>query len=163
MEAKEIYAVLKKAANMEPYIEDGEVYGFGAINRCPECKNMTEREYRQEHHPAMSKLLESLPWEKVVERPRNPRNDEYPQEDGTYITMLDCNEHEVLVNRFRDGRWSLYDETHVKWWMKLPKMDKEECEDEKENPTGQYLDAGKVSAEDILNVSKRMSEIVKGI
>ena len=77
--------------------------------------------------------------------------------------MLDCNEHEVLVNRFRDGHWSLYNETHVKWWMKLPKMDKEECEDEKENAIGQYLDAGKVSAEDILNASKRMSEIVKGI
>lgn len=58
------------------------------------------------------------------------------------------------------GGWN---QPNVKWWMKLPKMDKEECEDEKENATGQYLDAGKVSAEDILNASKRMSEIVKGI
>lgn len=63
--------------------------------------------------------LESLPWN-VVADPRNPKDGEYPSEDGTYITMLDCNEHEVLTNDFRNGFWSLYHRTHIKWWMKLP-------------------------------------------
>ena len=125
METKEIYAVLKKAANFETYTENGVVFGFGAINNCPECKDMTESEYCYDHHPAMAKLLESLPWEKVVARPRNPRIEEYPQTDGAYITMLDCNEHEVLVNHFRNGSWSLYNRTHIKWWMKLPEIRKE--------------------------------------
>ena len=66
-------------------------------------------------------MLESLPWN-VVENPRTPRDCEYPQEDGEYITMLDCNEHHVTVNWFNGGKWTVYNRTHVKWWMKLPEQ-----------------------------------------
>ena len=45
---------------------------------------------------------------------------EYPTEDGTYITMMDCDEHAVHTNTFKDGRFSWMDRTHIKWWMKLP-------------------------------------------
>jgi len=69
----------------------------------------------------MKSLLESIPWTKTVENPRNPKENEYPEENGWYITMLDCNEHEILVNRFEkgDSGWSFYNKTHVKWWMPL--------------------------------------------
>ena len=120
METKEILAILKKAAAMEPAIDDNKVFGHGAINYCPECFSMSSWEYRDEFHPKMAQLLESLPWTKVVEKPRYPKADEYPEADGDYITMLDCNEHEVLVNRYRNGKWTLYNRTHIKWWMPLP-------------------------------------------
>ena len=97
-------------------------YGFGSINRCPQCKpeKMTIGEHKYVHYPKMAKLLESLPWEKVVQNPYNPKVDEYPTEDGIYITMMDCNEHEVCTNTFRDGNFSWMNRTHIKWWMKLP-------------------------------------------
>ena len=57
---------------------------------------------------------------RFVKFPRYPNENEYPTEDGLYITMMDCNEHEVCVNKFHDGHFSWMDKTHVKWWMKLP-------------------------------------------
>ena len=122
MDTKEIVKILKTAANMEFEHEDGRLFGNGAINCCSECRagKMTQGEYREEFHPKMAQMLESLPWAKTVSSPRNPRLDEYPNENGEYITMLDCNEHEVLINTFRNGKWTLYDRTHIKWWMPVP-------------------------------------------
>jgi hypothetical protein len=122
MDTKEIVRILKTAANMTFESKDGRLYGNGAINRCLECRNekMIQEEYCNVFHPKMAKLLESLPWEKTVRSPRNPRIEEYPDKNGQYITMLDCNEHEVLINSYKNGRWSLYDRTHIKWWMPVP-------------------------------------------
>lgn len=109
MSREEIVKVLKEACAF-----DGN---FGHINTCPQCEGMSRHEYLVDHYPKMCKLLESLPWTKVVKNPRNPQPGEYPSEDGNYLVMLDCDEHAVLKNRFSDGHWTLYNRTHVKWWM----------------------------------------------
>ena len=119
MEAKEILEKLKECANFElKSWPNGSYYGSGAINSCDECKDMTPAYYYNYHYPEKSKILESLPWN-VVENPRNPKPGEYPTEDGDYITMLDCDEHAVWHNKFRDGNWLIYNKTHVKWWMPI--------------------------------------------
>ena len=109
MSQEEIVKVLQEACAF-----DGT---HGAINMCPQCENMSSFTYSYEHYPKMCKLLESLPWNKVVKDPRNPQPDEYPTEDGEYIVMLDCDEHAVWTNTVRDGYWVIYNRTHVKWWM----------------------------------------------
>lgn len=122
MTTEEILQTLKTAANFEMKREDFGWCGHGAINNFPECRvlgGMTPNEYAR-HYDRNISLLESLPWSKVVEHPRNPRADEYPTEDGEYLTMLDCDEHKILCNTFKDGKWLLYNKTHVKWWMPLP-------------------------------------------
>jgi len=122
MEAKEILEKLKEGANFElKYDEDGRLDGYGAINRFECCKvggGMTQSWYENVHYPSRKKILESLPWN-VVENPRNPKEGEYPTEAGEYIVMLDCDEHAVWHNIFHDGRWVIYNRTHVKWWMPI--------------------------------------------
>ena len=119
MKTEELLLALKEGANFEMTKENFGYSGWGNILNFPECKEMSRSEYNY-HYEKKKKLLESLPWTKVVENPRNPKEGEYPTEDGEYITMLDCNEHEVLTNRFRDGSWLLYHKTHIKWWMLNP-------------------------------------------
>ena len=120
MEAKEILEKLKEGANFElKSWPNGSYYGSGAINRCDECKDMTIEHYYNYHYPEKSKKLESLPWTKVINNPRNPKPEEYPSENGDYITMLDCDEHAVWHNVFHDGNWLIYNKTHVKWWMPI--------------------------------------------
>ena len=108
---KEFLHTLRKYANFT--IKKG----YGAINLCPECKNMTKEQYNV-HYDKCVKQLESLSWNKV-ENPRMLKKNEYPSEDGDYITMLDCDEHSVYRNIFSDGHWLVYDRTHVKWWIKV--------------------------------------------
>lgn len=117
MEAAEIKGVLANCAgfNFE--------HGYGAINRCKECKEMSQLQYSYEHYPKMKKKLEALPWAKIVEDPRNPKDNEYPTEDGVYLTMLDADEHAVLSNPFREGHFLMYNKTHVKWWMPMPNFE----------------------------------------
>ena len=123
MTAEEIFYILKEAAGFEL---DDDNNGFGSINKTFKSKYENYpnanylQEYINEHYPKMVKLLESLPWEKIVLNPRNPKPEEYPTEDGIYITMMDCNEHEVCTNEFHDGRFCWMNKTHIKWWMKLP-------------------------------------------
>ena len=117
MNRKEILDVLKEGAN---FTIDETGHGFGAINAFPECAGqMDQFTYMNIHYPVKARLLESLPWN-VVKNPRNPKEGEYPTEDGEYITMMDCGEHEIHTNRFKDGRFSWMNRTHIKWWMKLP-------------------------------------------
>ena len=101
--------------------ENGDAENIGSIARSWNPALHPESTY-PDHYYRCKAELESLPWH-VVADPRNPKDCEYPSENGTYVTMLDCNEHEVLTNHFRDGFWTLYHKTHVKWWMKLPDAD----------------------------------------
>lgn len=123
MNRQEILDVLKTAANFEL---DENGHDYGSINNFPECNldsedSMTLGWYKSVHYPRMARLLESLPWDKVVRYPRNPQiYDEYPTEDGVYITMMDCDEHAIYTNTFKDGRFGWMNRTHIKWWMKLP-------------------------------------------
>lgn len=124
MDGKEILAKLKEGANFELKFEDGNLTGYGAINNFDECKlysSHTQYWYDYVHYPEKKKILESLPWN-LVENPRNPKPGEYPTKDGDYITMLDCNEHQVWHNTFRDGNWLIFNKTHVKWWMPIPEV-----------------------------------------
>lgn len=116
MGSEEILRVLKEGANFE--IEHKVAGGFGAIDKFDECGKMSQQEYSK-HYEQKRMLLESLPWN-VVKNPRNPMENEYPKENGTYLTMLDCDEHKVLLNTFKNGRWLFYHETHIKWWMPNP-------------------------------------------
>lgn len=121
---EEIFNILKIAAGFEL---DKNNLGFGSINKTFQTKyenfsyNDVSLEYINEHYPKMKKMLESLPWEKEIINPRNLKEDDYPTEDGLYITMMDCNEHEVCVNLFHDDHFTYMNKTHIKWWMKLPK------------------------------------------
>lgn len=117
----EILQKLKEGANFELEYDGNRFSGHGAINNFPECcidGGMTKLEYAIHYH-AKKRVLETLPWNEVG-NPDMPKKGEYPTEDGCYITMLDCDEHKVLCNTFKDGRWALYDRTHVKWWMPVP-------------------------------------------
>ena len=116
MNKEEIYGILKEAAGFEL---DNDKFGFGRINKT--FKGDNNYDYCNFHYPKMKTLLESLPWEKIVQNPYNPKADEYPTEDGEYITMMNCNEHEVCTNTFKNGNFSWMNKTHIKWWMKLPK------------------------------------------
>lgn len=122
MEFREILEKLKEGANFELKFENGHLGGCGAINKFDECKldsGHTQYWYDNVHYPEKKKILESLPWN-VVEHPRSPKPEEYPTEDGDYITMLDCDEHAVWHNEFHNGHWMIYNKTHVKWWIKIP-------------------------------------------
>lgn len=119
MTQSEILQKLKEGANFELEYDGNRFSGYGAINNFPECRidgGMTQLEYII-HYAGKKKILESLPWSNTVQNPRFPRPEEYPSEDGDYITMLDCDEHKVLCNTFKGGQWLLYNRTHVKWWM----------------------------------------------
>jgi hypothetical protein len=120
MESDKIFNILKKYTGFELKQTEHGVHAHGAINWCPKCKEMSGLFYRTVHYPVASRKLESLPWTKIVKDPRNPQEGEYPTEDGVYITMMDCNEHEVCTNEFRDGCFAWMHKTHIKWWMKLP-------------------------------------------
>jgi hypothetical protein len=126
MTTEEILSKLKEGANFKlECTSSGHYNGFGAINRFDECKtenNPSPSWYNNVHYPTKKKILESLPWTGVVDNPYNPKEGEYPTENGDYITMLDCDEHAVWTNIFRDGHWLIYDRTHVKWWMPMPDM-----------------------------------------
>lgn len=122
MENKEILNILQKAAGAKfSFNSKGELWFSGSIAHCNESEGISDEKYNDEVYPKMKSLLESIPWTKTVENPRNPKENEYPEENGWYITMLDCNEHGILVNRFEkgDSGWSFYNKTHVKWWMPL--------------------------------------------
>jgi len=121
MEAKEILEKLKNGVNFELKFEKDKFTGYGAINNFDECKldgEHTQSWYNNVHYPEKKKIIESLPWN-VVENPRRPKPEEYPSENGDYITMLDCDEHAVWHNKFIDGNWLIYNKTHVKWWMPI--------------------------------------------
>ena len=117
MTNEEIIEILRVAAALDV----NEDYPSGSIADSAERDCVTPDVYKKRHYPMMCKMLESLPWTMTVKNPRNPQKDEYPSEEGEYLTMLDCNEHEVCHNTFRDGHWTLYNRTHVKWWMPMPR------------------------------------------
>lgn len=123
MSTKEIFDILKEAAGFEL---DADKFGTGSIAKTFKSKygqwpnNDVIQEYINEHYPKCAKMLESLPWTCNIKFPRYPSENEYPSEDGIYITMMDCNEHEVCTNKFHDGHFAWMNKTHVKWWMKLP-------------------------------------------
>jgi len=65
MNKKEIFDILKKAANFEIEHRSFGLHGYGSIAHSYRCKDMSELEYTL-HYNKMKELLESLPWEKVV-------------------------------------------------------------------------------------------------
>lgn len=127
MEFNEILGKLKEAANFSMEKTSAGWTGHGSINSFPKWEipktaaelTRLKWEYR-DHYLKSKEILESLPWKAVVDNPRCPKNDEYPDRDGEYITMLDCDEHAVWCNTFKDGSWVIYNRTHVKWWMPVP-------------------------------------------
>lgn len=139
MTTKEIINALKEGGNFS-FRKKGEFWvGHGAINNFPECNfnntpHLTNAQYSYLHYPKKKQILESIPWTQIVENPRMPKEGEYPTEDGEYITMLDADEHAILINTFRNGHWCLYNETHVKWWMPFTK-EMEEYANENSNET----------------------------
>lgn len=122
MSSQEIFNFLKKYANFELKKLNGNIYGFGSIIRCPECRGASNDVYMQIYHNYAEKL-ESLPWTSVVKDPRSPKEGEYPIKEGVYITMMDCNHHEVCTNTFRNGHFIWMNRTHIKWWMPMPNIE----------------------------------------
>lgn len=123
MDTREILLTLKNFAGMEITETDGEISGHGSIMKAymgVYKVNHRAMEYR-DFYDIAKKKLEYLPWECKIVNPRVPKAYEYPTQEGLYITMLDVDEHAVMINRFSSlGCFSVYNKTHVKWWMKLP-------------------------------------------
>lgn len=111
MSLYEILQILKSNTGFILEYTNGFFHGYGSIYKT----NNLEETYSIKKES----LEKSIPWTKTVSNPRNPKTDEYPDTDGDYITMLDCDGHAVLVNTYRNRHWKLYDKTHVKWWMPL--------------------------------------------
>lgn len=132
MEPNKILEILKDCAGFKiEKLPFGTIHGFGSIKNCPICKDMSLEFYCSIHYPTMVKALESLPWTKNIEIPSNPKPEDYPTEDGLYITMMDCNEHEICTNTFKDGNFSWMNKTHIKWWMPLSNLYETETAKEK--------------------------------
>lgn len=115
MTKEEFLQILKDTTDFD--FNQPHLIKIGAICRAYTQSDKTVS-YDEFYNSAVRKL-EELPWEMVVSNLRNPFPDEYPSEDCECICMLDCNEHEVLTNSFKNGNWNLYNKTHIKWWIKL--------------------------------------------
>lgn len=119
MTKTEFLDVIKEATALDIRKEGSR---FGSIAKAYiVSKKYKELSYK-EFYKEMERKLEELPWEMVVSNPCNPLEEEYPTEDGKYITMLDCNECGVLVNSFIRNTWSVYHKSHIKYWIKLEKL-----------------------------------------
>jgi len=75
--------------------------------------------YHNELYPKMKKAVESLPWISV--------HDYMPDMEGKYLTLLDCNEHEVDCNTYKDRYWH-WCHRHVCYWMPIPEDTDEEID-----------------------------------
>lgn len=111
MSPSEILQILKSNTGFILKYTNGLFHGYGSIYKTNNLK--------ETYSIKKESLEKSIPWTKTVSNPRNPKTDEYPDTDGDYITMLDCDGHAVLVNSYCNGKWELYNRTHVKWWMPL--------------------------------------------
>ena len=120
MDTKYIINTLKEFTGISIRETNKTIVGSGSIDKAY-CLTHTTGDQYPEFYNKAKKSLESIPWESEVRNPYHPKESEYPTEEGYYITMLDCDEHAVDINRFSNGHFCLYDRTHVKWWMKLPK------------------------------------------
>ena len=115
MSPSEILQILKNNTGFELEFKNGLFYGYGSIYKTNNLK--------ETYSIKKESLEKSLPWTKTVSNPRNPKTDEYPDTDGDYITMLDCDGHAVLIHTYYNGKWALYNRTHVKWWMPLSALE----------------------------------------
>ena len=81
--------------------------------------NGTQLSKYQIHYMKMRDAIEKLPWISI--------KDKLPDNEEEYLTLLDCNEHEILTNRYRNGYWDMFN-THVCYWMPIPKDNDEEID-----------------------------------
>lgn len=115
MTNNEIINILKETVGYD----SSKKYFMGHIGSAlskEECIAMGNCEYHYDYYPKIRKKIESLPWISIKEK--------LPEIDGRYLTLLDCNEHEIDVNTINmcgDGNrhWSWCDK-HVCYWMPIP-------------------------------------------
>lgn len=121
MTNNELINALIEAVGYDPDDEYG-MYHIGTALPAKEYREMSDREYIYKYYPKIRRMIEALPWISV--------KDSLPPTDGKYLTLLDCNEHEINKNTIRlcgDGRrhWSWCDR-HVCYWMPIPEKNDEE-------------------------------------
>lgn len=115
MTNNELIAALVEAVGYDPDEKYG-MYHIGSALSKEEQIAMTQFEYSWNYYPKIRKMIENLPWIDA--------NEMLPPEDGRYLTLLDCNEHEIDKNSIElkpDGKrhWSWCDR-HVCYWMPIP-------------------------------------------
>lgn len=99
-------------------------HDYGSISQAATNKDesMTNIEYLYEFYPEMKRRIDNLPWQSGK-----------PSKPGNYITVADCNEHEVTYNSFNEnGYWGWLDR-HIIGWMPIPPMNDEIISIKKDN------------------------------
>lgn len=97
---------------------------YGSISRAANIANplMSNIEYLYKFYPEMKRRIDNLPWQ--TGRPTEP---------GKYITVADCNEHEITHNWLNEnGYWGWLDR-HIIGWMPVPQMNDEPISIKKDN------------------------------
>lgn len=115
MTNNELISALVTAVGYDPNKEHG-MWRIGSALTEEELIAMSNLEYSWNYYPKIRKMIEDLPWIAV--------NEMLPPEDGEYLTLLDCNEHEIDKNCIKlkpDGKrhWGWCDR-HVCYWMPIP-------------------------------------------
>ncbi|WQJ53809.1 MAG: hypothetical protein [Wendovervirus sonii] len=107
MTNKQIIDILTQTVG---YKKDFVLGAIGSSLSKDEFDKMGRIEYLQ-YYIKMRNMIESLPWISV--------KDKLPECDGQYLTLLDCNEHEIDNNWYKDKTWG-WCRTHVQYWMPIP-------------------------------------------
>lgn len=111
MTEKDIYKILVQTVGYHNTTH----YLWNLTDSLPKDK-VNQDYYSMVHYPKMRKLLESLPWISIKDR--------LPDEHGRYLTLADCNEHEVCENDFKiiEGHpWWSWTNKHIIYWMPIPR------------------------------------------
>jgi len=75
--------------------------------------------YTKDYYPRMRHKIEKCPWISIKDR--------LPEKEGRYLTLLDCNEHEIDVNTYENGKW-IWCNSHVCYWMPIPEENDNEID-----------------------------------
>lgn len=123
MTNNELIKALKVAVGYdhEEALKGSGMYRIGSALSDDEFMKIVDT-YKSEYYPRVRALIEKLPWIST--------NDMLPETDGDYLTLLDCNEHEIDVNHIRlypDGnRHWMWCDRHVCYWMPIPEANDNE-------------------------------------
>ena len=120
MTNKELFKELKETTGFK--IEEN--FGYGTISRAANIANpsMSAVEYLHVFYPEMRRRIDNLPWQTG-----------HPTKPGYYITVADCNEHEITYNWLNENGYWGWLNSHIIGWMPVQLMNEEPILIKKDN------------------------------